>query len=149
VIAGLAAAAVAAAGGAAWWAMNSHQPRQHPAPSTPEQPSPVPPAARQTSLLAQGHWQHLDLVNKPVTVATQRSNGVLEGFHAIVSRADRCFCEQHNPTVNKASGVTIQNDGIHVDLSQEFTTGGGSASMSSRVAQVLYTATSLQPNAKV
>jgi len=49
-----------------------------------------------------------------------------------------------NPTVNKASSVTIQNDGIHVDLSQEFTTGGGSASMSSRVAQVLYTATSLQ-----
>jgi len=57
--------------------------------------------------------------------------------------ANRCFCEQHNPTVNKASDVTIQNDGIHVDLSQEFTT-GGSASMSSRVAQVLYTATSLQ-----
>jgi len=73
-----------------------------------------------------------------------QSNGVLE---AAFMRANRCFCEQHNPTVNKASGVTIQNDGIHVDLSQEFTT--GSASMSSRVAQVLYTATSLQPNAKV
>ena len=45
--------------------------------------------------------------------------------------------------------MSVQQDGIHINLSQAFTTGGGSASMTGRVAQVLYTATSLKPNAKV
>jgi spore germination protein GerM len=36
-----------------------------------------------------------------------------------------------------------------VDLSQEFTAGGGSASMTGRVAQILYTATSINPNTNV
>lgn len=153
VIAGLAAAAVAAAGGAAWWAMNSHQPpTTSRASSTPEQPSPVLPAAEQT---AQVYWlkdtgNNLDLVNKPVTVATIQSNGVLESaFMQLLAGPTDASVSSTIPQSTKLRSVTIHNDGIHVDLSQEFTTGGGSASMSSRVAQVLYTATSLQPNAKV
>jgi spore germination protein GerM len=152
VIAGLAAASVAAAGGAAWWAMNSHQsPTTSHAPSRPEQPSPVPPAAQ----TAQVYWlkdtgNHLDLVKKPVTVATNQSNGVLEAaFMQLLAGPTDASVSSTIPQSTKLRSVTIQNDGIHVDLSQEFTTGGGSASMSSRVAQVLYTATSLQPNAKV
>jgi spore germination protein GerM len=38
---------------------------------------------------------------------------------------------------------------IYIDLSQEFVTGGGTASMSARVGQILLTATSLDPTAQV
>ena len=153
VIAGLAAAAVAAASGAAWWAMNSYQPPTTARdPSKPEQLLPVPPAAEQT---VQVYWlkdtgKNLDLVKKPVTVATNQPSGVLESaFMQLLAGPTDASVSSTIPQLTKLRSVTIENDGIHVDLSQEFTTGGGSASMSSRVAQVLYTATSLQPSAKV
>jgi len=98
--------------------MNSHhQPRQHPA--LPARLSSIAgTASRANSSIGSRHWQHRSGQQTGYSCYSTVQWRFRGGFHAIVSRADRCFCEQHNPTVNKASGVTIQNDGIHVDLSQ-------------------------------
>ena len=53
------------------------------------------------------------------------------------------------PKATTLRSVAVREDGIHVDLSQSFRTGGGTTSMTARVAQVLYTATSLDPTAPV
>lgn len=45
--------------------------------------------------------------------------------------------------------LKITPRGIYVDLSSEFGQGGGSSAMTTRVAQILYTATSLDPTAGI
>jgi spore germination protein GerM len=53
------------------------------------------------------------------------------------------------PPGTKLLGVKVEKDTVRVNLSQQFTSGGGSASMAGRLGQVVYTATTLKPESKV
>ncbi|WP_346292911.1 GerMN domain-containing protein [Sphaerothrix gracilis] len=53
------------------------------------------------------------------------------------------------PEATQLLGVEVASDGVHVDLSQDFTFGGGSAAMMGRLGQVIYTASSLDPDTPV
>lgn len=53
------------------------------------------------------------------------------------------------PKGTKLLGVKLKKDGVHVNLSQDFTKGGGTTSMSGRLAQILYTATTLNEKDQV
>lgn len=155
VVAGISAAVVAAGGVGVWWAINSQTPIPSPV-ATPVQPlpsaSPVQPTVEQT---AQVYWlrdtgSHLEVVPQPLKVATNQPNAVLEAaFNSLLAGTTDPALSSTIPQGTKLRAVKVQNDGIHVDLSEEFTSGGGSASMIGRVAQILYTATTLQPDAKV
>lgn len=53
------------------------------------------------------------------------------------------------PQQTELLALRVETNGIHVNLSKDFERGGGSASMIGRLAQVVYTATTLEPNAPV
>jgi spore germination protein GerM len=53
------------------------------------------------------------------------------------------------PPQTKVLAFTIKDKNIQLNLSKEFTSGGGSASMIGRVVQVLYTSTSIDHDAKL
>ena len=153
VIAGI-SAAVLAGGGVAWWTWHSHTPLDQ-SPSTVAQNSLHPSPRQQTAQTVNIYWlkdtgKHLELVPKPTKLDVAASNTVLEAaFRQLLAGPKDATVISTIPQRTNLKGLTVQPDGIHVNLSQAFTTGGGSDSMTGRVAQVLYTATSLQPNAKV
>jgi spore germination protein GerM len=53
------------------------------------------------------------------------------------------------PVGTKLRSLQVRSDGVHIDLSQEFRSGGGSTSIIYRVAQIIYTASSLNPDEKI
>ncbi|NJM85516.1 MAG: spore germination protein [Leptolyngbyaceae cyanobacterium SL_1_1] len=53
------------------------------------------------------------------------------------------------PAETELLGVEVASDGVHVDLSQDFTYGGGSAAMMGRLGQIIFTASSLDPETPV
>ncbi|MBD0346500.1 MAG: GerMN domain-containing protein [Coleofasciculus sp. Co-bin14] len=154
LVASVAAALLAAGGGATWLVWNSMMSSStNPAPTAAQSPKPVQPSTEEK---AQVYW--LNNVNNrievvPTTITVKNSDKPSEILEVslkslLTGPSERGFTSTI-PQGTKLRDVALEADGVHVDLSKEFTTGGGSASMTGRVAQVLYTASSLDPAAKV
>ncbi len=117
----------------------------------------VPKAAPAVEKTAQVYWLKGsgELVGVPVKLKSVKSDDRSETTLStaietlLTSAPDETTLTTTIPQGTQVRSFKIRTDGIHVDLSSAFTTGGGSTSMMGRVGQVLYTATSTDPSAPV
>lgn len=131
-------------------------PAPSPTPIAKESPTPSqtkPQAAQKT---VEVYWlkssgNNIEVVPTQVKAAAAvKSQAPLnEAFNSLLAGPTDPGYSSTIPKGTKLRSLKVRDDGVYVDLSQEFTSGGGSTSMTGRVAQVLYTATSENPNAKV
>jgi spore germination protein GerM len=158
VIAAVSAAVVAVSGSVAWltWQANT---TNNPPVNTPKervsQHNNKPQVANEQTAeiyLLRDTGTSFKLVPLPVKVSASKdkpSEFISAAFNSLVTAKNDGDTSSTIPSGTKVLGVKIENDAVRVNLSEEFTGGGGAASMTGRVGQVVYTATSLNPNAKV
>ena len=158
LLATIAGLILAAGGGAAWWAKSSLNDRAN---ITQPNPSPIvkdeiPPAPKPITKekVVEVYWLNpqddsIKLAANTMTFEkSAKSERVLEtALETLFTNPPEDLAHTTAiPPGTKLLGVNVDDKGIHVNLSQEFASGGGSASMSSRLAQVIYTATSSDRN---
>lgn len=177
-IAGFALVTLAVSGGSAWWtwqtkptSVNQQPPTQvHNSPAASLPQTTIPPvvvpqkvetvkpksAPETVQLEPQTYWLKFDndlihLVPHPVAVKTgiTSEEALKVAFTELLNAPKTAELSTTIPAGTKLLGVRVTKAGIYVNLSSEFSQGGGSTSMAYRVAQVIYTATSIDPTAKV
>jgi len=158
IVAGVSAVILAGGGVGAWWVWKSSNPSpvsptSPPVPTAPQSTKPVAPAAEEK---VQIYWvEDVNGVIEPVanTVTLKKvaepSETLEQAFEELLTGPSNQDFTTTIPAGTELRKVSVESDGVHVDLSEEFVLGGGSAAMMGRLAQVVYTATSLDPNAKV
>lgn len=157
IAAGLAALAIAAGGGAAWWTARNSTLEQSSVPT----PTVTVPASKgeikqATEKTLQVYW--LKSVDNRIALfpsqlrlkSNAKSEALLQtAFKQLLTGPSDPTNVTSIPQGTELRKLNIEPDGVHVDLSQAFTQGGGATSITSRVAQVVYTATSLNPTSPV
>jgi spore germination protein GerM len=170
IVAALSAVVLAAGGGAALWAWKSAQsptttgqspptvqsPTTLQSPTTSTSPHSSPRVQTPNEKAVKVYWlkdtgSHFEVVPSSIALqnADKPSTVLDDAFKSLLAGSSDPKLTTTIPQGTKLRSLEVRDDGVHVDLSQEFTSGGGSASMTGRLAQVIYTATSLNPNAKV
>lgn len=161
-IAGISITLLTLGSASAWWTWNilkSTAPSPTATPTlsqnlTPTQ-SQAPATAADSSL--QVYWvkdtgNAVEFIPAPVTVKFESRTSqdqLAAAFNQLLTGNRPTDTASEIPQGTKLRSLKINAEGIYIDLSREFTTGGGSSSMNSRLGQVLYTATSLQSDARV
>ncbi|MDJ0729972.1 MAG: GerMN domain-containing protein [Crocosphaera sp.] len=153
-IAGIIAAMLSTGTVATWWAIHSLTNSPKPITPTPTE-SPVSQPS-DTEQRGQVYWldatgDRLKLEGSPLTATKSLTDQeVLETVvKRLLSGPQRSENDTTIPSQTKLLSLKLDDKGVHLNLSSEFTTGGGSASMIGRLGQLLYTTTSLDANAKV
>ncbi|MDX2099784.1 MAG: GerMN domain-containing protein [Leptolyngbyaceae cyanobacterium bins.59] len=163
IIVTLSAAAAVIGGGVAWvnWQQSNStgqvsQPTTAFSPTQPPAVSPVP-ISPSTEKTVQVYWlkasdTQVELASSPVKISAsskQSATDIKLALERLLEGPANSTLTTTIPQGTKLRSVSVKADGIHVDLSQDFVSGGGTTSMSARLAQILYTATGSQPDAKV
>ncbi len=154
VVAAITGLILAAGAGAAWWAKSSldqqaQVSQPNPSPITKEEKTVVPEAITQEKVV-EICWLNptgdsIELVPSRMTFSKSiKSEGVLAtALETLLAQPPKDSpYTTAIPAGTKLLALSTDKSGIHLNLSQEFVSGGGSASMSSRLAQVLFTVTS-------
>ena len=153
LIAGVSVAALALGGGTAWWATKSiFKPiSQHSNTFT------IGESAHEQKLYA--YWIRptetgIELIPAPVTIAKEQLDKpeqmLIGAFQRLL--AGNPVKSGHSsaiPEGTKLLGLKLQDNEVSINLSRELTTGGGSASTIARLGQIIYTASSLDPQTKI
>jgi spore germination protein GerM len=157
-IAGITIAALAIGGGASWFAY-----RTLTASKTPEQPAQTKTEIKiersdkdqSQAAVTQVYWlvdnqgrMQLQSVSVSGKSASTKEN-LESAFQELLAGPKNSTEVTAIPEGTKLLSLSEEKDGVRVNLSQEFTTGGGSASMTGRLAQIVYTATSADPLTQV
>ncbi|CAD5944595.1 GerMN domain-containing protein [Planktothrix agardhii] len=157
IMAGIAACLIAVGAGLSWWTLSSRSPKE-PVVSSPTltlpQPTPSPSETVEKTLAI--YWVEdksgkLAIISQPIKIQAQNDptvflNIALDQLFAGASDPNQL---SEIPKGTKLLNLTTNNDEVYVDLSPDFTQGGGSASMIGRLGQIVYTSTTLNPNGKV
>jgi len=121
-------------------------------PNVPETDVAADPSTQRGNL----YWLSFDsdtVALNPATIKlpadTSPADALQVAFSNLMSGPDSAGVATGIPEQTELLALSVEEDGVHVDLSEDFTFGGGSASMIGRLAQVVYTATTLDPDAPV
>ncbi|MBW4445089.1 MAG: GerMN domain-containing protein [Plectolyngbya sp. WJT66-NPBG17] len=116
----------------------------------------ITPQAPTTEKTAQIYWLRdsaTDLELVPIAVkvksADREEAQLTAAVNNLLSDAPNKDLMTGIPNGTTLRSLKVKSDSVYIDLSKAFASGGGSLSMTGRLAQILYTATSLNPTAKV
>lgn len=157
IVLGLLTVALMVGGAAAWYTFSSTQPISTPTtPNVGQLPNGQLPNTR-LERTVEVYWleydgQKISLAPTPVTLelpGDSRTQILTASVNRLLQGPANADVTTTIPSGTRLNSLKVDAKGVHIDLSQEFTSGGGSTSMQGRVGQIIYTATTLDPNAGV